>query len=383
MKCKKCGEEIESKLLYCPKCGEPIQLVPVYDVLEEELLSRVVEDKKKAKEEKFATGVYKNTPEVPEAKKLPKITTKKVNYFDKRHLILYTGAFFVVFILLFCVFGSYMGKHTYNNLMNSAVEAEENGNYGKALNFYEEAYTIDDDSFEAIYGLGRMYSRLNEHKKAVEYLSKARELDPTNTKIYTYLLNSYSALKDLDSIHALAELAPNDEIRQLVSSYFVTPPTFSEESGVYEDDLTIFISAAKDCQIFYTVNGKNPITSGKLYTKGITLKEGTLEIKAVALNSDGDYSDVVSASYTVEYVKLSTPEVTPQAGTFAGQQTISINVPDDCTAYYSLDGTNPRDNGIQYSGPFTLTTGSCVLSVIIVDSKGNESPLYMGGYYIN
>ena len=48
MKCKKCGEEIESKLLYCPKCGEPIQLVPVYDVLEEELLSRVVEDKKKA-----------------------------------------------------------------------------------------------------------------------------------------------------------------------------------------------------------------------------------------------------------------------------------------------------------------------------------------------
>ena len=53
MKCKKCGEEIESKLLYCPKCGEPIQLVPDYDVLEEELLSRVVEDKKKAKEEKL------------------------------------------------------------------------------------------------------------------------------------------------------------------------------------------------------------------------------------------------------------------------------------------------------------------------------------------
>ena len=120
--------------------------------------------------------------------------------------------------------------------------------------------------------------------------------------------------------------------------------------------MTIFISAAKDCQIFYTVNGKNPITSGNLYTKGITLKEGTIEIKAVALNSDGDYSDVVSASYTVEYVKLSTPEVTPQAGTFAGQQTISINVPDDCTAYYSLDGTNPRDNGIQYSDGQSVKT---------------------------
>lgn len=381
MKCKKCGEEIESKLLYCPHCGEPIQLVPDYDVLEEELLSRVVEDKNKAKEDKFATGVYKNPPE---AKKPPKvISTKKVNYFDKKHLMLYTGAIFVAFMIVFCVLGSYMGKHTYNNLMNSAVEAEEDGNYGKALNFYQEAYSIDADSFEAIYGLGRMYFRINEYKKAVEYLSKARELDPTNTKIYTYLLKSYSSLKDLDSIHALAELAPNDEIYQMISSYFVSPPTFSEKSGTYEDEMTIFLSADKNCQIFYTTNGKNPITSGKLYTKGIILKEGTLEIKAVALNTDGDYSDVVSATYTVTIPELTKPKVTPEAGTYAGQQTISIEVPEGCTAYYSLDGTNPSSGGTEYTGPFVLTTGSCVLSVVVIDSNGNESPLYMGGYYIN
>ncbi|MBR5648535.1 chitobiase/beta-hexosaminidase C-terminal domain-containing protein [Pseudobutyrivibrio sp.] len=380
MKCKKCGEEIESKLLYCPHCGEPIQLVPDYDVLEEELLSRVVEDKKKAKEEKFATGVYKNTPEV---KPLHKAAAKKVPYLDKKHLLIYLGAFALFFVLLFCVIGSYMGNHTYNNLMNSAVEAEENGNYAKALTLYEEAYSMDDDSFEAIYGMGRMYYRVKEYKKSVEYLSKARELDPTNIKIYTYLLKSYSALKDLDSIHKLAELAPNDEIYQMISSYFVTPPTFSEKSGTYEDEMTIFLSASKGCQIFYTTNGKNPITSGKLYTKGIVLKEGTLEIKAVALNSDGDYSDVVSESYTVKIPELTKPKVTPEAGTYAGQQTISIDVPEGCTAYYSLDGSNPSSGGIEYNGPFVLTTGSCVLSVVVIDSNGNESPIYMGGYFIN
>ena len=169
----------------------------------------------------------------------------------------------------------------------------------------------------------------------------------------------------------------------MISSYFVTPPTFSEKSGTYEDEMTIFLSASKGCQIFYTTNGKNPITSGKLYTKGIVLKEGTLEIKAVALNSDGDYSDVVSESYTVKIPELTKPKVTPEAGTYAGQQTISIDVPEGCTAYYSLDGSNPSSGGIEYNGPFVLTTGSCVLSVVVIDSNGNESPIYMGGYFIN
>ncbi|MBR5636989.1 MAG: chitobiase/beta-hexosaminidase C-terminal domain-containing protein [Pseudobutyrivibrio sp.] len=380
MKCKKCGAEIESKLLYCPNCGESIQLVPDYDVLEEELLSRVVEDKKKAKEDKFATGVYQP---VTEDKPVVKAPVKKPVRFTKKQLFIVVSGFLVIFFVLFCIIGSYMGKHTYNNVMNNAIEAEEGGQYAKALGYYEEAYNMDTDSFEAIYGMGRMYFKVKEYKNAIQYLSEARDLDENNAKIYSYLLESYSALKDTDSIHALAELAPNDEIYQMISSYFVSPPVFSEEGGEYEDDLTIYITAGKDCQIFYTTNGKNPITSGKLYTKGITLKEGTIEIKAVALGPDGDYSDIASQKYTVKYAALSTPEVSPEPGNYSGQQTITINVPDGCTAYYTVDGTDPSDLGIVYNGPFTLNSGSCVLSVVIVDSKGNESPLFMGGYFIN
>ena len=59
MRCPKCETEIENGLIYCPNCGESIQLVPNYDILEEELLTSIVEDKRKVVTgiDKFAEGV--------------------------------------------------------------------------------------------------------------------------------------------------------------------------------------------------------------------------------------------------------------------------------------------------------------------------------------
>lgn len=380
MKCKNCGEEIESKLLYCPKCGESIQLVPEYDVLEEELLSRVVEDKKKAKE-KFATGVYKTTSTDKTTISHKKEVCTKESILSKRSTILLITFLLIISIGGTCIIAAYANKHSYDNLMNMAIEAEEGTQYAKALGYYEEAYEIKTDSYEAIYGLGRMYFKVKEYKKATEYLKLALEYEPDNKKIYSYILESYVALKDYDSIRELADNAPNDEIYSMITSYFVSSPSFSEPGGEYAQNLTVYLKANSGDQIFYTTNGKNPVTSGKLYSDGISLKEGTTEIKAVALNSDGDYSEVVSETYEIVYSELTTPEVTPAAGTYTDLQYISIAVPDNCTAYYTWDGSDPAVNGIVYTEPFPIISGSSVLSVIIIDSNGNQSPLYRGEYH--
>lgn len=381
MKCKKCGTEIESKLLYCPNCGESIQLVPEYDVLEEELLSRVVEDKNKAKEEKFATGVYKNQ-EKPEKSQAPckKEVKKKERYISKRFKLCLT-LLLLFAVIITCIIAQYAGKYSYDNLMNMALEYEDEGQYAKALGYFEEAYEQKSDSLEAVYGLGRMYYRVKEYKNAVEYLNIALDLDPENKKIYSYLLESYVALKDYDSIYDLAVKAPNDEILDMISQYFVSAPTFSEEGGEYETNLTITLSANRNYQIFYTTNGKNPTTSGKLYSEPIEVKEGTTVIKAVCLNAEGDYSEVVTQTYVVTYAELDTPVVTPSGGTFTTQEDITIEVPEGCTAYYSWDGSYPVDSGIEYTGPFPIISGGSVLSVVIVDPNGNESPLFRGEYY--
>ncbi len=382
MKCKNCGAEIESGYVYCPSCGESIQLVPNYNVLEEELLFKVVEDKDKQKDDRFATGVYK-----PVAK--PQTTTKN----DKNHVtsdsnpIIRNKDFLkkIVAFLIIVIFGMmviipYFGSHSYDSLMNKAVEAEANKQYAKALGFYEDAYEIDSSSFEVVYGLGRMYFQVKEYEKAEEFLSLALEEEPENKNIYSALIECYQKLDDYESIHVLYESAPNEDIEALFNNIVTLAPEFSEPGGEYEDELMLELTASNDNQIFYTTNGKNPTTSGKLFTKAIRITEGTTEVKAVALNSKGEYSDVVSETYIIKAVKLAMPTVTPSPGTYGEQVSISIAVPVGCEAYYSWDGSDPSYGGIQYTEPFSIINGASVLSVVIKDTKGNVSPLFRGEY---
>ena len=386
MKCKKCGAEIESGNVYCPNCGESIQLVPNYDVLEEELLSRVVEDKDKSKDDRFATGVYKPVvkpaPAKTQSESKSSASSGSTNCISRnKSFISKLLCFLVIVVFGMLVIIPYVGSHSYDSVMNKAVEAETNKQYAKALGYFEEAYNSDKDSFEAIYGMGRMFYRVKEYDNAVEYLLMARDIEPDNKMIYTYLLQTYEALGDTASIYELYEKAAGmDYIQELFVDYLMQSPTFSLPGGNYEEDLSITLTADEDCQIFYTVNGKNPTTSGKLYSKPIKLTEGTTEVRAVAMNNGGDYSEVVSETYIISPVKLSRPSVSPDGGTFTSETMITISVPNDCKAYYTWDGSDPATIGVEYTGPFPVIKGSSILSVVVKDKKGNLSPVYHGEF---
>ena len=383
MICKKCGAEIENGLMYCPKCGESIQLVPDYNVLEEELLSRVVEDKKKSKDDKFATGVYQNSTATQPIvdKPVDRAQPKKENqvFTKKIKIILFSACIVIAIIGVFLII-PYMGTHTYNNVMDMAVEAEDNQQYAKALGYYEEAYGMDNSSFEAVYGLGRMYFNVKDYNSAISMLKIALESDPTNKKIYTYLIDSYDALNDIDSIIELGQNAPTDEIKELFASYILQPPEFNIPGGEYSEDQLIQLTCEGDNKIVYTTNGKNPTISGKLYSKPITIKEGTTVIKAATQNSAGEYSDVVTMEYKIVNAELGLPVVSPEDGVYSELVSISVEVPDGCEAYYTWDGTDPSVSGTLYTGPFTMLEGASVLSVVLVDEEGNVGPIYRGDY---
>ncbi len=376
MKCKSCGKEIESGLIYCPECGKAIELVPEYNVLEEELLSKIVEDKNK--EKTFAEGVYKNVDNKPAeeiSKDLPK--PKKKSY-KKAGFAGVCIIGIIALCIIFVLYSNITGSYSY--ILEKAQTYEDEGKYTSALEYYQKAYNMQPEDFTVIYGLGRTYYYTKTYSSAVEYLALALKSEPENTEIYDYLLKSYDALDDSESISQLAEDAPTDEISQMISKYIVLPPDFSLDSGEFTDDITVYISSQEDYQVFYTTNTKDPRLSGKLFTSPLVLKEGTTNVKAVCLSPDGEYSDIVEREYTVSYGTPSTPEVTPEAGEYNYPISITVTVPAGGKAYYTWDGSDPATNGTLYTGAIDIIPGKSVLSVVVFDRRGNKSPTYYGEY---
>lgn len=42
MKCIYCGEELKEGSLYCPKCGKAVQIVPDYNIYDDDYLNQVL-----------------------------------------------------------------------------------------------------------------------------------------------------------------------------------------------------------------------------------------------------------------------------------------------------------------------------------------------------
>ena len=74
------------------------------------------------------------------------------------------------------------------------------------------------------------------------------------------------------------------------------------------------------------------------------------------------------------------PNVMPSGGTYTEPQMITIQMPFDCTAYYTWDGSDPTEASMKYTGPLEMPQGNQVLSVILVNSVGLKSSVYRVNY---
>lgn len=86
----------------------------------------------------------------------------------------------------------------------------------------------------------------------------------------------------------------------------VAEPTFSPEAGGYNNSVEVSLSAAEGLTVYYTTDGTEPTTASTLYEAPFTLTE-TTTVKAIAVDAEGNVSDVVSATYTVRQ-PLDVPE---------------------------------------------------------------------------
>ncbi len=133
----------------------------------------------------------------------------------------------------------------------------------------------------------------------------------------------------------------------------VATPTFSPPGGNYSDDQNVVIhTTTVNASIYYTTYGTEPTPSSNLYSSPISIAgDGTsITIKAIAVQSGMQNSNIASDTWTIQYNKVATPVFSPSQGYYTSPQTITITTSTTgASIYYTTDGSNPNISSMLYS----------------------------------
>ena len=152
------------------------------------------------------------------------------------------------------------------------------------------------------------------------------------------------------------------------STSSVAAPTFSDDSKSFSDKFDLKLSAGSDgAMIMYTTDGSTPSYKngvGELYETPISITH-TTTVKAIAVSSKEEESDVVTKEYKLE---LPAPTISEATKTFTAPFTVSLSK--EATAaegiLYTLDGTVPswENNATEiYTEPIQISATTTLKAV--------------------
>ena len=242
--------------------------------------------------------------------------------------------------------------------------------------------SLSPDDLDVRLELADLYWTKGDKSTAINYLDEAVERDPSNLVAYRLYYKIYANDNDTDAIIELLDGVTDSKILDIFSEYVIERPRFSEDSGLFTSAFKLTITANQGSVIYYTTDGSDPIESGTEYIQPIEFVEaGEHIVKAVAKNRDGNYSEVVTETYEIEFAAPELPVVNPNGGNFTSTTYIYITVPTGCTAYYTWDRTDPTISSNVYTSPLLVPDGYNILSVILVDNNsGLQSEIYRGAF---
>lgn len=177
----------------------------------------------------------------------------------------------------------------------------------------------------------------------------------------------------------------------------VKTPTFSVAEGTYTSAQVVEISCATSgATIYYTTDGSTPTTSSTPYSGAITV-DHDMTIKAIAVATGYDDSDVATATYTINLtptLTVSTNSLTVGAngGSFnvtAANLTQALTVTPSTgfsvdPSTLATDATYPATVNVTYSGQALGATGNVTVSNTAdnLSQTVNVTYVYDGNMYI-
>lgn len=375
MNCINCGAEIKSEYNNCPYCGKPIQMVPDYNIYDEDNLNILLESTNDAyPEDKKPEEKQEQENTVPTKPQKKKKQPKKIILVSVLLCIILCGIGFGVKCIV-----DKKNDNSYEYQMKLGDEALFKENYDKAEDYYLQAISISPNDIKVRLKLAEVYLGKEQKEQAINYLEEVITLDTSeNYNAYKKLFDIYQKDGNTDAIIRLKKNVKDAKILKIFADYIVEAPSVNLLGGTYSENLKLSLIADKDVQIFYTLDGKNPIANGTLYTESIELSgSGMHTVKMVSMNNMGVYSDIVSETYVIAYDAPDDPNVSPGGGTFYAPTYVYITVPEGCSAYYTWDRSRPDAQSEKYVSPLLIPEGYNILSVVIINNTtGLSSSVY-------
>ncbi len=393
MKCMKCGREIQPEFNNCPYCGESLQMVPEYSIYDEEDINVIIEEAKEVSSRNSRTYTEKEIEQInalkqQEARAKERMKKKAAEAKKKKQtkmtviIVASICAALLVIAIVAKVAIDYNNKNSYDYQMKQADSAMFKGETDKAEEYYLKALSLASDDVEVRLELADLYLQTDKTDDAVKYLKEVLTIESQNYNAFKMLYQIYSDADDTEAIMELRNAAKDSKVLNLFSDYLVDAPTLSVDGGTYSEEMSIIITSKKGLEIYYTLDGEDPIENGEKYSGAIKLEEaGMFTLKAVTKNSTGIYSEVVSEVYVIEFEAPADPIVTPNGGIFTEETYVLISVPTGCSAYYVWGESNetPTELSTLYVSPIKIPEGRNILSVIIIDdTTGLKSGIYRG-----
>lgn len=277
-------------------------------------------------------------------------------------------------------------KETFEDVYNDGVKFYTANNLNEAINAFQKAINMTDKNSELIKSNKSLYDTYmkigidnlsdSEIHECIDILKTLISLDKDNIEHYKELINFYTDADMTDELEDFKESLVDTKFASELGIKSVAAPIFEEEPGKYGEYITVGLMYESGCNVYYTLDGSEPNENSKLYEEPIELEEqGTIEIKAVAIDEEGKMSDIVTGEYTIKLESIEPPVVTPSGGKYSKETKIEVEVPEGMKAYYTIDeyGIEPTIDSEEYKGPIDMPRGKYVFSVILVDESGMSS----------
>lgn len=407
MKCPNCGALIPEGKLYCEKCGEELVVSTDIDIELEmrHTMSNIV-SKEFGDDDPVRRPVQKRPASFGgTGKKKPSKNKYDDMEFDEDDnpsllgLIFKRGSktgwlFYVVIsiiiVVVICIalkmIRSVAKTNSLDYQIEKAKEAAEDNNLSSAITYLEKASELDEDNAEYKFTIAEYYKALGKLDDAVYTLTEIAQnkeyRTADRTRAYDDVIALLKEMSDYSSISRILSDCDITTVLDTYSSYLVGEPEFSVDEGTYQEVKTLVLKNESNNEIYYTLDGSDPIQNGILYTGPIALEYGSYTVKAVSINDYDIPSETIVKKYLIDVSFTFSPEVTPESGEYEHAFFIEVEVPMMYTCYYTTDGTDPDKSSNKYTGPVAVPAGESSYKFVVYASDGTQSEYVERNYSV-